>query len=949
MLDRVTAAHSLPTVDVAVVCALREELEAVLQLLGGAAAWRPGHIDNFTHYYGRFVFPQRELTVVACHLFEMGATATAAQVMRLQNLRPRLVIMVGICAGWEDKGINLGDVVVATGAFDSGRGKQIDDRFLADLRTYEPPPWLKQKIDAFIPSTAWADTIATPRPLSLRYQAEWLLCRLAAQRLCRPSDEDWDEIKRLGIDVPRAKAALRDKGLIDADAAYTAAADAYLDVVREHSYGQLVARPEPVRPRAHSGVVASGSAVVAVPDPFTELGRRVRTVRALDMEIAAFYSTVRQLDPHRVTPAFAVKGVSDYATMEKDDSFHAYASEAAARWVYAFLERELTPAWDELFPTERQTAPERPDFLPNALPAHYIERTDLLVRARTALFGESRAVALTALHGMGGIGKSVLARALCEDSQVQSNFPDGILWCTLGQAPDLTQLLRTLVEHLRGVVRENVPTVAGLSAELGNLLRARRCLLVLDDLWQRGHAEPLLVGGPGCRVLLTTRDAEVARAIGAQIQRVDLLREDDAIQLLEHWAEGHLDVAEGTLKREIIGELGRLPLAIRLAGSQLRRWPPTRWLKEFRERRMRLREQRPKGHAHDDLETALALSIEALGAEARQRYLRLAIFKEDEPIPLVAATRLWFGPPDGDDIEADLLLQDLAARALIDYDPATQRAGVHDLLRDLIFEQLSVVDREAAHKALLAAYCPPSGLWHEAQDDGYLFGHLVYHLVEGEAQDQATELVTSVTERSGRYTQPWSDARYAADGSYVGYLADIDVVWLQADAACDLALGMRCALIAASIRSLSSNIPPALLVALVTRGTSEGCWTPAAALEHVRQMSSSDRQAEAIIALSTTAILQQCPELALRVTCEVSNVHHCAQVLQALAPHLPSELLAEALAAARAIAHELSITHKYVDGVATPSRKGLWIVHDAANQGPSSALVWAKRRHSTLT
>ena len=37
-----------------------------------------------------------------------------------------------------------------------------------------------------------------------------------------------------------------------------------------------------------------------------------------------------------------------------------------------------------------------------------------------------------ALHGMGGIGKSVVARALCDDPAVQAAFPDGILWATLG-------------------------------------------------------------------------------------------------------------------------------------------------------------------------------------------------------------------------------------------------------------------------------------------------------------------------------------------------------------------------------------------------------------------------------------------------------------------------------------------------------------------------------------
>jgi hypothetical protein len=56
------------------------------------------------------------------------------------------------------------------------------------------------------------------------------------------------------------------------------------------------------------------------------------------------------------------------------------------------------------------------------------------------------AVKMDALHGMGGIGKSVLARALCDDPDVQTAFPDVILWATLGQTPDLVGRLREWIK-----------------------------------------------------------------------------------------------------------------------------------------------------------------------------------------------------------------------------------------------------------------------------------------------------------------------------------------------------------------------------------------------------------------------------------------------------------------------------------------------------------------------
>ena len=54
-----------------------------------------------------------------------------------------------------------------------------------------------------------------------------------------------------------------------------------------------------------------------------------------------------------------------------------------------------------------------------------------------------RRVALTALKGMAGIGKTVLAQALCLDEVMQAAFPDGIIWIPIGKDPrDIVLLLR---------------------------------------------------------------------------------------------------------------------------------------------------------------------------------------------------------------------------------------------------------------------------------------------------------------------------------------------------------------------------------------------------------------------------------------------------------------------------------------------------------------------------
>ncbi len=77
-----------------------------------------------------------------------------------------------------------------------------------------------------------------------------------------------------------------------------------------------------------------------------------------------------------------------------------------------------------------------------SIPQNIVKREEVSREVREALLSDIPSVALTsalqytkpnALHGMGGIGKSVIARTLCDDPKVQERFPDGILWVTLGQ------------------------------------------------------------------------------------------------------------------------------------------------------------------------------------------------------------------------------------------------------------------------------------------------------------------------------------------------------------------------------------------------------------------------------------------------------------------------------------------------------------------------------------
>ena len=207
-----------------------------------------------------------------------------------------------------------------------------------------------------------------------------------------------------------------------------------------------------------------------------------------------------------------------------------------------------------------------------------------------------------------------------------------------GPDPDLTARLREWIETLGGIVGQTAPTLDQLRNTLAEALRDKACLLIVDDAWRKAHLEPFCAGGPACRLLITTRDAALAEGLDAGVYPVPVMAPDQAVALLEEWAQGSLAEVEAEVKAKIVKRLGCLPLAVRLAGAQLRQKDPAEWLASFDARKLKTRRVET---VHDSLEATFALSLDALAPADRRLYVALAIFKEDEPTPVVAIARLW--------------------------------------------------------------------------------------------------------------------------------------------------------------------------------------------------------------------------------------------------------------------------------------------------------------------
>jgi NB-ARC domain len=132
------------------------------------------------------------------------------------------------------------------------------------------------------------------------------------------------------------------------------------------------------------------------------------------------------------------------------------------------------------------------------LPDNYVDRPQAVTDIKSLLLAENSTVVVSAIAGLGGLGKSVLATALVLDEEVRSRFEDGILWETLGQNPDLLSLVGDWIRAL-DESRESyaATTLESASRYLETLLAEKRVLLVVDDVWNAEDVKHFRVGGVG--------------------------------------------------------------------------------------------------------------------------------------------------------------------------------------------------------------------------------------------------------------------------------------------------------------------------------------------------------------------------------------------------------------------------------------------------------------------
>ncbi len=516
-------------------------------------------------------------------------------------------------------------------------------------------------------------------------------------------------------------------------------------------------------------------------------------------------------------------------------------------------------------------------FQANPLPSYYVDRPEVrqdlkvrLLQPRSADGFSAQTLMISAIHGLGAIGKSVLAAAIARDEEIRAHFSDGILWTTLGQNPDILSCLSAWVQAM-GDYNFRGTTVESTSKHLNSLLSEKAVLLIVDDAWYASHVQPFLVGGRNCQILITSRDKLIATSIGANIYSLDVMTPTQSLELLSRRLRRDLLEAERPQALELAEEVGYLPLALEISAVQIAEgisW--NQLLQDLRAEVAYLEALDLVGAEEEDdevtskrlsLRKSLNLSVQRLPKEKRQNFAWLGVLPEDVSITQAMTATLW-DVPERAAFDTLRYLRDKAM--LLDGLPladGTHTYRMHDMFRDLACNLLTASSEQerlpglgltlqTAHATFLERYRQRSqhGLWHTLKDDGYIYAHLTWHMEKAGWVKEVHDLLSEETDEGHN---GWYEACDRL-GQTAAYLDDIVRAWNLAESQMDevpfpRTIGLQClyALITASLNSLAENIPAELLLAFIKNQV----FTDEQGLAYARQIPKAEVRAKTLIEL----------------------------------------------------------------------------------------------------
>ncbi|CAN6564481.1 unnamed protein product [Malus baccata var. baccata] len=195
---------------------------------------------------------------------------------------------------------------------------------------------------------------------------------------------------------------------------------------------------------------------------------------------------------------------------------------------------------------------------------------------------QEKNLSVMAVVGIGGLGKTTLAKSIFNDDAIRTPFVEK-MWVCVSDPSDVNSILNRMLESLKSS-RTGLTSRQALLDDLTERLTGKRYILILDDVWNEEEnfwkefmdCLSKLNSGPGSIAIVTTRSAKVA-SITETMPRCDLkgLSEEDCWSVLKGEAlpsgnASSLDLDQERIGRAIAKKCAGVPLTAKVLGSLMR-------------------------------------------------------------------------------------------------------------------------------------------------------------------------------------------------------------------------------------------------------------------------------------------------------------------------------------------------------------------------------------------
>ncbi|GLT87844.1 hypothetical protein SLE2022_059030 [Rubroshorea leprosula] len=377
-------------------------------------------------------------------------------------------------------------------------------------------------------------------------------------------------------------------------------------------------------------------------------------------------------------------------------------------------------------------------------------RKDVLERIMEAL--QSQSSSIVGVHGMPGMGKTMLAKEVKRKAEQDKSF-DAVVMASVSRNPDLKKIQGEIACGLGLDQLPNGITTQDVAERIKERLKKmKKVLIILDDIWRPGidleelgiplRNEPKKIGGSSSReeyaeyiqgsssreeyaecieggslreeyaerkILLISRDANVLSDLMGSQQNFLLhqLKYEEAWELLKRIVGDRAerdDIQSAAI--EIVRECGGLPLAITTLAKALKNKEPYEWMDAVRILK------RPSSENFDDISatvySAIELSYTHLESEKlKKTFLLCCLIGHKYSIRYLLMVGVGLGLFANTIEEARnevfTLISKLRASSLLIDDCDNDRFDMHDLIHDVA---VSIASRDCHGLLLTGDHVP---------------------------------------------------------------------------------------------------------------------------------------------------------------------------------------------------------------------------------------------------